>query len=338
MNSTFPIRSLAVLAVLSLTGDLIAAPGPGATNDFGGKRVLILGIDGLRPDSLKAAMEKGMAPQFKELIAKGSVTWNAFAGGPQGTPQQQPTISGPGWASICTGTWIDVHGVTSNKTPPYNLPGTDSSYRVKDAPHFAKRLHEKVPTARVDIISSWGWLETYMVAAQPEEFAYHAKGEGKTYPERDLDVKNKAVAHLAQADPDVLQLHFDQIDGAGHASGFTPENPDYLRAIGEVDTLIGSVLHAIDARPQRKQEQWNIIVTTDHGGTGTKHGGQTENERNIFIITSGPAFAAGVVSPQVIGHAAVPATVFAALNVTTDPAWKWAEPAFGLPIESAPSQ
>lgn len=329
------MKSLSVLSssLIGLLSTIViagAAPGPGASNDFGGRRVLIIGIDGLRPDALQAAMKAGQAPHLQQLTEQGTVTWNAYAGGPSGGPQQQATISGAGWTSISTGTWIDVHNVKGNETPPYDQPGTPGSYLVSKAPHFAKRLHENFPSARVDIISSWGWLETYLVAAQPAEFGYHAQGTGANYAERDADVKRKTLALLAKADPDVLQLHFDQVDGAGHATGFTPENPIYLNALSRVDGHIGEIMAALKARPQSAAEQWNVLVTTDHGGKGKNHGGQSEEERAIFVLASGAAFAKGVVKPDQVGHNTIPPTVFAVLEVPVEPAWLWSEKPFGI--------
>lgn len=321
-----------ITAIASLVGLgsllIFASPGPGSGNDFVGKRVLVIGIDGLRPDALQAAISSGQAPNLKQLVDTGIVTWNAYAGGNVATTTQQATMSGPGWSSISTGTWIDRHGVNDNGTVlPYDTAG---AYNVTQAPHFAKRLRESKPTAQVDIISSWNWIEDYLVAAQPSEFAYHAKGIGANYAGRDGDVKDKAVARLGSSDPDVLQLHFDQVDGAGHATGFSTGNPDYMTAIANVDSHIGAVLAAINARPQRNAEEWNILVTTDHGGTGNSHGGQSAAERTIFVIGSGPAFPSGVVSKATVGHNCIPPTALKVLGVNVDPAWQMSGEVFGV--------
>ena len=327
-RSLAPLCSIGFAAITAIW--LMAAPGPGISNDFGGKHVLLVGIDGLRPDALQKAMATGIAPNLKALVDGGTVTWSAYAGGNLGTATQQVTMSGPGWSSICTGTWIDRHNVSSNNPPLWDQPGIASSYLVSQAPHFAKRLHEKVPTARVDLISSWNWINTYLAAAQPTEFGFRYNGVGATYPERDTDVKTQTVAHLAANHPDVLQLHFDQVDGAGHATGFSPDNPAYLTAIANVDAHIGDVMAAIRSRTQSTSEEWSMLVTTDHGGTGTSHGGQSAVERNIFVIANGPSFAPGKVTQDVVGHNTIPPTVFAILGVPTEAAWQWSERAFGL--------
>lgn len=321
------IKSASALLLGCFLFVLPAYAGPGASNPYGGKRVLVIGIDGCRPDALQQQVVNGNAPHLAGLIANGTVTWNAFAGGKLGTPTQQPTISGPGWASILTGTWTDRHNVVGNSTPAYEQPTVPGSYLASQAPHFARRLKESVPGTFFSSISSWSWVEDYLVGAQPSWLDYHIKASGATYAARDGDVAAKAVVQLGSTDPDVMFLHFDQVDGAGHANGFSPTSPGYMTAIANVDALIGTVLDAVSARPQYSSEQWLVIVTTDHGGIGTSHGGQSAEERTIFFIVSGGGVPVGVstLSP---GLAAVPATAMRYLGVGIPATWNLAEDGF----------
>ncbi len=321
------LRFSAAFLLSSLILAVPALAGPGTANPYGGRRVLVIGIDGCRPDALRQQVSSGNAPNLAGLVANGTVTWNAYAGGTLGTPTQQPTISGPGWASILTGTWTNRHNVVSNSTPAYEQPAVPGSYLASQAPHFARRLKESAPTTYCSSICSWNWIEDYLVAAQPAWLDYHAKGIGSSYPTRDADVAAKAVAQLGSSDPDVMFLHFDQVDGAGHASGFSTAVPAYMTAITSVDALIGNVLNALASRPQSASEQWLILVTTDHGGTGTSHGGQSVDERTIFFIVSGGGVPVGV-STASPGHAAIPATALRYLGVGIPAAWNLAEDGF----------
>ncbi|MBN8456474.1 MAG: alkaline phosphatase family protein [Verrucomicrobia bacterium] len=326
--SRFAANNLTVLMLASALPLSQLSAGPGADNPFGGKRVLIVGIDGVRSDALKKQVDEGKAPVMAKIIADGTVTWNAYVGGDLGTPTQQATSSGPGWTSILTGTWIDLHHVNGNGSPPCDKPELAGSYLVGQAPHFARRLKEVAPAAYVSSISSWNWIEDYLVAAQPEVIDHHEKGIADSYPPRDADVKNKAVAHLATADPDVLFLHFDQVDGAGHHTGFSPSSAAYLEAITTVDGLVGEILTAIGRRPRFAEEKWMVIVLADHGGTpGGAHGGQSEGERIIPLIVSGGGVHKGV-STASPGMVAVPATVMRYLGVGIPASWRFAGDAF----------
>lgn len=318
MQSQTTLR--AILLALATSTPLLSAAGPGASNDFGGKRVLIIGIDGMRSDALRAAD----APNIAALSAQGVTTYNAIAGGILGTPTQQPTISGPGWCSITIGVWTDKHKIVDNDFSPY------TAAVASDYPHFFQRLKAAKPNSYLSSIVSWGPIEDQIVGKVASSVNYHVKATGADYPARDLDVTNKAVSHLGATNPDVLFLHFDQVDGAGHSSGFTPANPAYLSAIHTVDTHIGSVLAAINARPQIAQEKWLVILTTDHGGNNG-HGGQSSEERNIPFIVSGSVVNAPQVSSATPGQTAVPPTAMKYLGVPVNAAWGWASPDFGLP-------
>jgi hypothetical protein len=298
------------------------AAGPGAGNDFGGKRVLIVGIDGLRPDALIAAN----TPNIDALISDGVVTHHAFAGGTLGTATQQSTLSGPGWGSIAIGVWTDKHKIVDNGFSGYKKT-VATNY-----PHFFQRIKTAKPNAYVSSIVSWAAIEDYIVARVASSVNYHVKGVGASYPDRDLNVKNLAVAHLAAANPDVLFLHFDQVDGAGHSTGFSATNPTYLSAIQTVDAHIGAVMAAIQARPQAAQEDWLVVLTTDHGGTASGgHGGQSTDERTISLLVSGGIVNAPHLSTDAPGHTAVPPTVMKFLGLPVNGSWGWASPAFGLP-------
>jgi predicted AlkP superfamily pyrophosphatase or phosphodiesterase len=256
------LRAIALMLVAFSTPTFAA--GPGASNDFGGKRVLIIGIDGLRADALALAN----TPNLDALAAQGVLTYQAYAGGDLGTVTEQPTWSGPGWTSITTGVWTNKHKVVGNTFAGYKK-NVATNY-----PHFFKRLKDLKPNAYVSSIVDWAPIDSQIVDKVASSVNYRVIGTGSTYALQDADVKNKAVAHLASANPDVAFVYFVNVDETGHSSGFSPTNPAYISAIETTDAHIGAVLAAINARPQIAQEKWLYVVACDHGGTGTGHGGQ----------------------------------------------------------------
>lgn len=315
LGRTLTTLTLVQAAYLGLSISSQAA-GPGNTNDFGGRRVLFVGIDGVRPDALQVAS----TPNMDALAANGVITYNAFAGGVLGTATQQVTYSGPGWSSLLTGVWTNKHGVTNNSFTGQNF---------QNYPHFFRRVKEEVPTAFVSSIVHWSPIDTSIVEGSKlagVEYADYRNIQGS-----DAGVASTAVTQLGLTDPDVMFLHFDDVDHAGHAYGYSTTVPQYVAAIEQVDTHIGTVLAALQSRAQYAQEDWLIIVSTDHGGTGTGHGGQSTAERTIFMLVSGGATENGVVSNKTPGQPAVPATAMKHLGIAVAPSWGWEEPAFGLP-------
>jgi len=70
------------------------------------EKVLFIGVDGLTYD----AMRRGVADKTLSNIGQLTLT-RAWTGGVTGGVTQQPTLAAPGWATLLTGQWADVHGV-----------------------------------------------------------------------------------------------------------------------------------------------------------------------------------------------------------------------------------
>ena len=276
----------------------------------------VIGLDGLRVDALRAAD----TPRLDALIAGGTVSGDAFAGGELGEATEQPTFSGPGWSSILTGVWTDKHGVELNVFDDANFD---------EYPHFFARLREQRPDAYLSSFVTWAPInEDILSSAEAQaEFTWDDPSDSAG---GDRAVTQAVVEHLAAETPDALFVHLDEIDHQGHVMGFNPDVPEYVDAIEVVDSQIDQMLDAIEARPSYTDEDWLIVVTTDHGGIGQGHGGQTEEERTIFIIVAGGGAAAGSVVSPGPGHTAVPPTVMKHLGLPVDPAWGWESEPFGL--------
>ncbi len=103
----------------------------------------------------------------------------------------------------------------------------------------------------------------------------------------DDQVAQLAKEHLETANSNVLFLQFDELDGAGHKFGYKANNQDYLSAISKVDKHMGMVLRSISERTNINSEDWLTIATTDHGGKEKSHGGQSPEERTVFLIVCG---------------------------------------------------
>lgn len=309
----FTLRFKAIAALLASLPWLAVTPAAQA-GGFGHRHVIILGVDGCRSDALLAAN----APNLKALAARGTVTYSAYAGGVLGTAMQQPTVSAPGWASTLTGVWTDKHRVTANSFAGYDF----TNY-----PICFQRLKEFNPDAWLASIVEWAPVDTYLVGPVNAFTASRQLAIDNTT----TNLIQRAVDLVTTADPDVLYLHFHQVDSAGHGSGFNPANPAYLAAIERVDTGIGTLLNALPTRPNYSNETWLIIAVTDHGGTGTSHGGQTAAERTAWVIVSGGDAPERVIEPGP-GQTCVASTVYAFLGVPMRAEWGLVSAPFGVPL------
>ena len=245
---------LACLLFWSCTSE--PAPAPKAAVAHASK-VLVVGWDGVRADAAVLAA----TPTLDALCAKGACSFAAT------TQLTAPTVSAPGWTSIFTGVEPMRSGVLSNDMFPFYDP---------TFPTFLRRA--RVVGKQAAAACDWEALcSDFLVPSKSVD----VETEG------DEEQVTAAMEKQLAGDMDVHFVHLDLPDHAGHTSGFAPENPDYIAAIEKCDVLTGRLLAAIDKRPTRAQEDWLIVVTTDHGGEGTTHGAMNALVRSIFLVVGG---------------------------------------------------
>ena len=226
------------------------------------KRVLIIGIDGVRSDALQSAN----TPNIDQLLAKSNYSYNAL--------NDDITVSGPGWSAMLCGVWSDKHGVTNNGF---------SGSNYGQYPHIFKRIEDANPALNTVSISQWHPINNNILQGNAD-FIHNASSE--------VDVTIQAVDQLNNFDPHAMFLHYDEVDYAGHGSGFSPSNQTYLQAIESVDRQVGEVIRALTSRSTYDQENWLILLSTDHGGLGSSHGGSSPEEETIFLIAHNKHFIA----------------------------------------------
>lgn len=81
----------------------------------------------------------------------------------------------------------------------------------------------------------------------------------------------------------------DNVDIAGHSSGFTSDFEKYVGQIEKIDSHIKRVLEAIESRTTYNDEEWLVVITSDHGGDESVegHGSLIETHRKIPLIIKG---------------------------------------------------
>ncbi|MET4695870.1 PAN domain-containing protein [Endozoicomonas lisbonensis] len=235
-----------------ISGEAPANPIPG------NKHVLLIGLDGLRGDSIQCN-SCAETPNMDALIEGGAFHDNVLAGG------QQVTVSGPGWASVFTGYWDDDHGITSNST----------SLKL-GKPHVFDLIRQSYPTATSAVVADWVNLTTNLL---PENVDYVYGNNNKDSQQ----ATDKVIEWLSwEHAPSAIFYYLHNIDI--HTSSYDPDSAYYQAAIEKEDQQIGQVLNALSSRPNYASEEWLIVVTSDHGGLGSGHGGQSAEERNTFVI------------------------------------------------------
>ena len=128
-----------------------------------------------------------------------------------------------------------------------------------------------------------------------------------------------AVDAMADADLDAMFVYLGDIDVVGHEHGTL--GPEYRAAIEWADTRVGLLVDALRARETFLEEDWLVIVSSDHGQTdaGT-HGGESAIERTVFLIVSGGSAVAGTTSHEA-SVVDVAATALMHVGIAIDADW-----------------
>ena len=273
-----------ILATLELTLRVMA-PGPGAE-----PRVLFVGIDGMRPDAMLAAD----TPTYDALMEHAA--WSPEAS----THLSTSTDSSAGWTSLVTGVDSDKHGVLNNSS----LDLRDYDYAT-----FAQRATDAGLT--VSLIAQWAPFATPIHEAGAATFRMIG---GYDF------VVEQTVEELETQDRELTVVHLDEVDHAGHATGFSPDNPAYIEAIELHDAHTGQLLDTILARETIADEDWLILVVTDHGGRSTSHGPMDIWRQRIGLIFAGTSRSPGVFHETVTQMDVFP-TVLDHLGIAIDPSW-----------------
>ena len=242
------------------------------------KKAIIIGYDGCRADALTEMVDGKSA--VDTLLDDGASINLAYCGGVNyPAPNTQDTSTAPGWCSILTGVWASEHGITAN--------GITKSLEHKI---LLTTLVEENKIDSSSFITKWKGHFDRKNATYNEEKDYCEENNLNVSFNR---LKNDEASHeytlneVSKKDcADFIFVIYEPTDSTGHNYGFTINNPRYKEAFNTADQYGFETINAIKQRATYDTEDWLIIITSDHGGIGTDHGGASIQERMTFIVAN----------------------------------------------------
>ena len=101
-------------------------------------------------------------------------------------------------------------------------------------------------------------------------------------PDETMDM---AIAFVKQRKPSLTFVHCDHVDSGGHKFG--DDTSEYYQAVAKADALVGRMLAALN--DAGIADRTIVLITSDHGGVGKKHGGATMANHTALTAAYIPA-------------------------------------------------
>ncbi|MDB6094164.1 MAG: hypothetical protein JWM32_1726 [Verrucomicrobia bacterium] len=223
------------------------------------EHVVIISVDGLRPDRLLLAD----MPTVRAMIKEGTYTFWAKT--------TAVSITLPSHTSMVTGVIPRKHGVEWNRDLPFSEP-----------------VYPNVPTV-MEMATKAGY-DTAMITGKSKFSILNKPGTithvhlPATGNSTNDDVAVNAAKIIEEFKPGLTFIHFPDVDATGHAKGWGSH--EQLAMIEKTDGQIAQVFAALDHAGIRASTF--ILLTSDHGGAGLTHGADDPRSRHIPWIVVGP--------------------------------------------------
>jgi arylsulfatase A-like enzyme len=255
-------------------------------------RVVVISVDGLRPDVLLRAY----APNVRALMRSGSFTMWART--------TAVAVTLPSHVSMMTGVTPGRHGIAWNSALPLTRPVYPKGRTLMEiAKAYGYTTAMVAGKAKFEIFNRPGALDWCWVAKEKKQAATRPAGDAakptpdaaeEEWPDNtkkaaaeslaDSVVADHAVAIIEAHRPQVMFVHFPHVDNVGHMSGWG--TPEQVAAVEDADVAVGRVLRALEDAGLAQSTL--VILSADHGGAGRNHGADDPRSRHIPWIAAGP--------------------------------------------------
>ncbi|MEX0892514.1 MAG: ectonucleotide pyrophosphatase/phosphodiesterase, partial [Gemmatimonadota bacterium] len=261
--------SLAVGTLLAAMS--LAAPAAGQREPVPTRHVVLISVDGLRPDAIAEAGARHMT----RLQAEGA--WSHTA------RTIMPSKTLPSHTSMVTGVEPAVHGIT------WNSDRTGETGPVGVATIFELARERGMTTAGFFGKAKFNHLD------RPGTIDHFQAPRGSDTWAATRTVGD-VVNYLRHERPNLLMVHIGEPDFAGHILGWG--SMVYNWGVRRADGAVGRILEAADEA--FGEGGYTVILTADHGGHGRSHGSDHTDETTIPWIAWGQGVQPGALADGIV--------------------------------------
>jgi predicted AlkP superfamily pyrophosphatase or phosphodiesterase len=240
----------ALVSMVALGAGFVALSGMSCSSgptgvDTGGVKAVVITLDGFRPDAIVQAN----TPTLFRIASEGAVTLHAQT--------VSMTFTLPSHTSMMTGLVPERHGINWNDD------------------HEGHTERVAFPTM-FDIATAHGLTGAMFVGkskmlpivhnGSPQQVDMPAIGQVWLADSVSAHVVRYLETLNGSRKPDLMWIHLPDTDIAGHASGWML--PQYLAAVRHLDSTVAVLWTTLK---RTYGDNLVLIITADHGGSGTGH-------------------------------------------------------------------
>lgn len=257
----------------------------GTTNSADGNKVILILVDGMRPDGFE-----GCGNSFTEELKKNSAyTLNARTAFPSKTL--------PCHLSLFYSVSPETHGTTTNTFTPKNdnLEG----------------LFERLDAAQKKSCIYYNW-EPLRDIAHPKAVTAAEYIRMGDVEDADSVVTEMALDGIKKYSPDFVFVYLGKTDDVGHSFGWMSQ--EYLDCINDTMNDVKTII-------DKTKGKYTVILTADHGGHDKTHGFDNDEDMTIPMFVYGEKIEKGNL-PEGVTILDIAPTILDIMDVNKPEKWE----------------
>lgn len=249
-------------------------------------KVILISIDGMRPDGLKLCGN----PYLSELEKMSAYTYSARS--------VFPSVTLPCHYSMSHSVTPERHGILSNTYAPEVRP--------------VKGIFEKVKEFGGRSAMFYGW-ENIRDISRPGSLYYSKYINYRAAESVDTILTDECDALITEYKPDFVFLYLvDTDDKGGHDVGWMSE--EYLKRISIAIDNVKKII-------ENHGKEYQVIIMADHGGHDRTHGLDIPEDMTIPLFFIGDSFQKGEINKE-LSLLDIAPTVAALMGIIPDEDWE----------------
>ena len=250
------------------------------------RKVLLLVLEGING----VEMEKEIPPTIKSMLDHSKFTFKGISDGSKNAQS---------WSNILSGQWSNIHNVTSNSFDPEiedddDIHDHEGTGGAEGYVSIFQRVNEAGRKLTTSAITS---------SEELNKFAFQFADVIKKV-DNDQQVKESTVQVINGMDrsQSLAVAHFSDLLKIGSEGGFSMANTNYKTSVQKIDGYIKEILDAITSRTNYANEEWLVVLTSNHGGIKNSYGGKSFEELNTFTLYYNPKFKSEMITADLMNY------------------------------------